>query len=815
YGDGFNILAKMIKALSAHMNTEFQLSEKISQIKCYSCNGLGHFSRDCKKREAYRQGSGKDECYRCYQSGHWARDCPQKNYGARKEVRGNVEVQQDFDSTARRPRYEERRASNENTWKPGHRSEQDKGRFYGNQGFNSGSTDRLRRQDPPRGGYTGAVQRDVRRDIQREVQRDVQRDIQREVQREVRRDEPREVQRNVHNRGREYGRHPSSQEEEAQKAEVLKLIYPSNLPRLEGGGGNRQGNGTNGSVLIPCFKPWGYQGILPYVVNLELNGRRCGCLVDTGAAMSLIRESLVREENFRRYRREDLTLVGVTGHVMKNFGMIYADLLLPASRRRLNGAFMVCRDQAFEDNGIDILLGRDFLADHDAQIFCGDEPMITLLGECVLPTQYGNGREYEEYSKNIDEIGEINPRCYRDDKGQKGIRRGPQGTGLRRPRLAVDWKQDWEHWLQVVGEFYRKKFISPPRKIYPRLRAEERITGSVSVTNAKIEAEWPRLGKTEKPSHRLTMVDIGEIEENEGQPKGLAEQELLKRGRIPCTNEAQAVNPSGACGITADSTKETELKLMVQQWRQRFYDLYDDQGVLRRKIQEYEGLLEKCKEGSSIVGTGCEKPTKQMTQDSTVDKASILVKEDIVVPSKTEIVYENIESAKIRRNKPYDRKTKERKFDLGDLVNLKDLSTTVGISKKLAKSWTWPYRVIEVIGPVNYKIRKVHGRDEQVVHVNRLKKYYEKEKQLDGTEDEDNREEALNESDEEDEEKQESTLKLPLIPQWIEIPVHIRDKEDSEEDIKDEVSESEEEAEEPVFLRRSTRIRRPPNRLDL
>ncbi|KAJ8932059.1 hypothetical protein NQ314_014982 [Rhamnusium bicolor] len=90
------------------------------------------------------------------------------------------------------------------------------------------------------------------------------------------------------------------------------------------------------------------------------------------------------------------------------------------------------------------------------------------------------------------------------------------------------------------------------------------------------------------------------------------------------------------------------------------------------------------------------------------------------------------------------------------------------------------------MGPVNYKIRKVHGRDEQVVHVNRLKKYYEKEKQLDGTEDEDNREEALNESDEEDEEKQESTLKLPLIPQWIEIPVNIRDKEDSEEDIKDE-----------------------------
>ncbi|KAJ8927564.1 hypothetical protein NQ314_019959 [Rhamnusium bicolor] len=343
------------------------------------------------------------------------------------------------------------------------------------------------------------------------------------------------------------------------------------------------------------------------------------------------------------------------------------------------------------------------------------------------------------------------------------------------------------------------------------------------------------------------MKDIGEIEQNEGQPKGLAEQELLKRGRILCTNEAQAVNPSGACGITADSTKETELKLMVQQWRQRFYGLYDDQGVLRRKIQEYEGLLEKCKEGFSILGTGCEKPTKQMTQDSTVDEASILAKEDIVVPSKTEIVrqgrlkqkfggkaeltsqrrnvgevaklslpkrvyaqvYENIESAKIRRNKPYDRKTKERKFDLGDLVNLKDLSTTVGISKKLAKSWTWPYRVIEVIGPVNYKIRKVHGRDEQVVHVNRLKKYYEEESQLDGTEDEDDREEALNGSDEEDDEKQDSTLKLPLIPQWIEIPVNIRDKEDLEEDIKDEVSESEEEAEEPVFLRRSTRIRRP------
>ncbi|KAJ8940902.1 hypothetical protein NQ314_010542 [Rhamnusium bicolor] len=173
-------------------------------------------------------------------------------------------------------------------------------------------------------------------------------------------------------------------------------------------------------------------------------------------------------------------------------------------------------------------------------------------------------------------------------------------------------------------------------------------------------------------------------------------------------------------------------------------------------------------------------------------------------------VYKNTERAKIRRNKQYDRKTKERNFELGDLVYLKDLSTTVGISKKLAKSWKGLYRVIEVIGPVNYKIRKVNGRDEQVVHVNRLKKYYEKERQLDGTEDEDNREEALNGSDEEDEEKQDSTLKLPLLPKWIKIPVNIRDKEDSEEDVKDEVSESEEEAEEPVFLRQSTKIRRPP-----
>ncbi|MCH8285396.1 hypothetical protein IIB79_02580 [candidate division KSB1 bacterium] len=75
-----------------------------SNMRCYNCNGLGHFARDFRKRrqEGRSQGEGpcrscgkrghsekqcwaQRKCYNCDEKGHLARNCPKRNYQKRKQ----------------------------------------------------------------------------------------------------------------------------------------------------------------------------------------------------------------------------------------------------------------------------------------------------------------------------------------------------------------------------------------------------------------------------------------------------------------------------------------------------------------------------------------------------------------------------------------------------------------------------------------------------------------------------------------------------------------------------------------------------------
>ena len=52
-----------------------------------------------------------------------------------------------------------------------------------------------------------------------------------------------------------------------------------------------------------------------------------------------------------------------------------------------------------------------------------------------------------------------------------------------------------------------------------------------------------------------------------------------------------------------------------------------------------------------------------------------------------------------------------------------------GMSMKLHDAWEGPFRVIAVLGPVNYRVKEVYGKEHvKVILINHAKGYVEQEK---------------------------------------------------------------------------------------
>ena len=77
--------------------------------------------------------------------------------------------------------------------------------------------------------------------------------------------------------------------------------------------------------------------------------------------------------------------------------------------------------------------------------------------------------------------------------------------------------------------------------------------------------------------------------------------------------------------------------------------------------------------------------------------------------------------AQKRQKDYYDVKTTKPRFAINDKVRLHNPAVKAGNTKKFLKPWTGPYRVVEVIDDVVYRIEHCDTGKLQVVHINRLK----------------------------------------------------------------------------------------------
>ena len=81
-----------------------------------------------------------------------------------------------------------------------------------------------------------------------------------------------------------------------------------------------------------------------------------------------------------------------------------------------------------------------------------------------------------------------------------------------------------------------------------------------------------------------------------------------------------------------------------------------------------------------------------------------------------------LKEAHNRQKKYHDKRSKERHFKIGDEVLLLDERVHEGQTKKLCSPWKPGYRVVETVGPLNYRVEHPNRRGKILrVHVNRLK----------------------------------------------------------------------------------------------
>ena len=85
---------------------------------------------------------------------------------------------------------------------------------------------------------------------------------------------------------------------------------------------------------------------------------------------------------------------------------------------------------------------------------------------------------------------------------------------------------------------------------------------------------------------------------------------------------------------------------------------------------------------------------------------------------------ENLQRAQQKMKDYYDQKTKEPVFEVGQRVWVYTPRTRKGLSKKLMHNWLGPYRIVEKLSPVHFKLRTITNKKVAFsCHANRMKPF--------------------------------------------------------------------------------------------
>jgi hypothetical protein len=89
-----------------------------------------------------------------------------------------------------------------------------------------------------------------------------------------------------------------------------------------------------------------------------------------------------------------------------------------------------------------------------------------------------------------------------------------------------------------------------------------------------------------------------------------------------------------------------------------------------------------------------------------------------------EVVTQHVESYYAYQKKQYDRQVKAETYQVGDAVWLREFPRRKGVSQSLMRHFSGPWMIVAKLSQVNFKIQRKNGGRTQVVHSDRLKRYF-------------------------------------------------------------------------------------------